>query len=150
MRPKRRILIVDANEQRAAIWRMVLFTNGYAVRSAATAPEALKAAWDFSAEAVLLILPLPEAQSLIRQLRRTMPLARVLAYAEGMREMPGDIEADSYELGRPPVATVMDRLRALTRRKRGPRKGFKLDDLVRKAPAAETVTPAVPAESRVA
>lgn len=147
MRPKRQILIVDANEERAAIWRCVLFNKGYAVRSAATAPEALNAAWDFSAEGVMLMLPLPEAQSLIRQLRQNMPLARVLAFAEGMREMPAEIEADSFQIGRPPVATIIEMLRVLTARKRGPMKGCKLADLVRKPPAIE-VAPVAVVEAR--
>lgn len=146
MRPKKHILIVDADESRAAIWRCVLFTNGYAVRSASTASEALNAAWDFNADGLLLILPMPEAQSLIRQLRQNMPLVRTLVFAEGMREMPGDIEADEYELGRPPVAAVINRLRMMTARKRGPIPGYKLADLVRKPVTAET--PAESAEAR--
>jgi CheY-like chemotaxis protein len=148
MRPKKRILIVDADETRAGIWRCVLCTSGYAVRVASTAPEALNAAWEFSAEAVLVILPVPEAQSLLRQLRQTMPLVKTMVYADGMKEAPAELAADRVQCGRPLVADIMELLRMLTLRKRGPVERYKLADLVRKPVTAETPAPA--AESRVA
>ena len=40
MRPKKKILLVDVNENRAALMRFMLRTNGFAVQTAATVDEA--------------------------------------------------------------------------------------------------------------
>src|SRR3984957_19897411 len=84
------ILIVDDNQMNVKLIRLLLFTEGYQVRSALSAGEALEALCSFLPDAVLMDIQLPginglQLTRLLRQDWRTRAIPIVAVSANAMK-----------------------------------------------------------------
>lgn len=127
MRPKKKILLIDANEERQSRLRYVLEINRYRVLGAASCAEARAIAVDFRPELAIAAWPLPAAElhAALDLMRRQAGTAS-LALCEGMTEPPADLFlfVDQVCCGHKCYAAeILERARVLCARKRGPRKG---------------------------
>jgi CheY-like chemotaxis protein len=121
MRPKKKILIVDVNEERLSTRRFLLTNKGYAVSSASSRAEALAVASGIDPALAIVVLPLPDAAQLLADLRAHAPFTHTLVLAENAKEHPG-LFADMTLWGKPPVAELLDRIAIAAACKRGPKK----------------------------
>lgn len=124
MRPKKRIVLVDADEDRLGIMRFVLRTHYFLVEGTtevSTAREVLRN--DFP-ELLLLVWPLEVAsiEALLRANDRQLNRSNVLLVAESEIDAPRVI-ANRFLLGAQCTAgNVITEAKAYAKRKRGPRK----------------------------
>ena len=91
---KRKVLIVDDNQDLAEAAHLFLEAHGHEVRTAQDGPCALRVAMDFQPEAVVVDIGLPEMDGyeLARRLREILPGLSVAALS-GWRIDPGDRRA---------------------------------------------------------
>ncbi len=85
------ILIVEDNQMNVKLFRLLLFTEGYQVRSALSACEALEALCSFLPDAVLMDIQLPDINGLqltrlLRQDWRTREIPIVAVSANAMKQ----------------------------------------------------------------
>jgi CheY-like chemotaxis protein len=131
MRPKKKILLIDADEERLSVRRFTLTTNQFKVFSATSAAEALSAARDFEPEVALIVWPFDGAARFVEKLRAWAPFTKTLLLAEGSQAQPEGIVTDMALWGSPSASELLDRLKTLAACKRGPKK-------MPPAPAMET------------
>ena len=117
----RRILIVDDELPLREMVTVVLHTQEYQVREAASGKEALAHARDYSPDLIILDVNLPDMQGtdVVRELRRmsNVPVLMLTGMTESAQIVDGlDSGADDY-LGKPFKADeLLARVRALLRR----------------------------------
>lgn len=124
MRPKKRILLVDADEDRLAVLRFVLRTHAFAVWGTTEASEAREILRSEYPEVLLLVWPLEEAsvEALLRANDWQLNRSTVLLVAKSETAAP-EITANQFLLGRDCTpAKVVEAAKFCARRKRGPRK----------------------------
>jgi DNA-binding response OmpR family regulator len=92
--PKRKVLIVDDNQDLAEAAHLFLEANGHEVRTAQDGPCALRLAMDFQPDAVVVDIGLPgmDGYELARRLRELLPGLAVAAFS-GRRIDPGNKRA---------------------------------------------------------
>jgi len=124
MRPKKRILLIDTVDYRAGVLLFQLETNGYAVKSAGSAEDALSIAAAWSPELVLAQYPLPQIDvaALFAAFRSSSPFT-TLAILSGAKDPLLDTKADAHIRAGAPMWEMLDKIKALAIRKRGPRQG---------------------------
>ena len=118
MRPKKRILLAASDEQRASELRYLLYLNSYAVAGAEDAPDALNLLVSQPFDLVLMDWPFGDSADLIR-LAFDLEIPS-LAFATGTKEPP-DCFADAVLFGSVSAVALLDRVKTLTIRKRGPK-----------------------------
>lgn len=121
MRPKKKILLIDANENHLGIRRFLLETSGFAVLGAVTRGEAVAAA-AAQPELIVLTLPYRGDVELLDALRHATPHSKVLLVAEGAREAPVHICGHSCLYGRMDAAMLLEAVRQQLVHKRGAHK----------------------------
>lgn len=126
MRPKRRILLIDVNEQQRSQYRYALRIAAFEVQAAGTAAEARAIAAAWMPDVVLAMLPAPGVglRALLNDLHAASPYLPSLALAPRANAELAEIRASMTAVN-PPMSDVIQRLKTLSARKRGPRKGFK-------------------------
>jgi DNA-binding response OmpR family regulator len=125
VRPKKRILLIDSDETRQGIRRFLLETHGFAVFSASSAEEARELCADYSPDAVVAAWPLAGADlgRLLHQLHECSPAASSLLLADSAAAVPESVMADAIlPKGQCSAVQVLERVRLLSARKRGPKK----------------------------
>lgn len=141
MRPKKRVLLIDANPDRAATQRFTLEINRWRVLSATNSEEAL-AHCNHAPDVVLIVLPFAGAPELMKAIRRAAPQAASLAISQtrrtGIHEatLLGGCIADGMLYANTPQIELLERLKVLAARKRGPQ------------PKTVQSVPAIEAEAR--
>ena len=135
MRPKKVILCVDDNEQELSVLTFMLATNGYRVLSALNGQEAIGM---FSATTVDLVLadfamPQMNGDQLVGRLKQVAPHVPMILLGDPQK-MGSDIHAaDAFMSKKNRTALeLLERIKVMSARKRGPRKGS-----VRVSPVAE-------------
>lgn len=120
MRPKKRILLIGADAEQLSVRRYILATHGYAVFATSAAGEALSVCCDFIPEVILLCIPFPETERLLRELRLVAPQTSVIAISQDRVPpfLAGVITLSGYFS----TADLLERVRISTQRKRGPKK----------------------------
>jgi DNA-binding response OmpR family regulator len=123
MRPKKRILLVDGNENRRSVLYYTLTTHSFKVESIGSTTEALLVAAEFSPELVIgCWTPDGNLGRLFDQVKDLCPTATMLI-AERLRELPDSVVADVALLGAMAYpAEILQRAKLLCQRKRGPKK----------------------------
>ncbi len=120
MRPKKRILLAACHEERASILKYVLETHSFV---AVIAPDAAEAVAQLRAQPwdlLLCELPFHGLVALLDQARAAYTPSAVLTGA--LREAPPLLNADAMiSKADAYPAILLDRLKVLTARKRGPR-----------------------------
>src|SRR5271157_163875 len=126
MRPKKVILCVDDNEQELSVLKFMLATNGYRVVSACTGQEAIGI---FAATQVDLVLsdfamPQMNGNQLVDRLKQIAPHIPMILLGDPQK-MGGEIHAADALLAKKscPAQELLERIKVMSARKRGPRKG---------------------------
>ena len=128
MRPRKTILCVEDNEQVLSVRKFLLETRGYrvlAMGSAAEALEYLQGAAQGSVDLLMadLILPLMDGNELIRKAKQVHPTLPTLLVSGTVTSFDRAAAADAFlPKGACTPAEVLDRIRILVARKRGPKK----------------------------
>ncbi len=128
MRPKKIILCVDDNEQTLAIRKFLLETRGYRVLSATGAKEALEIIEQYTQGELSLLLcdllmPQMDGVELIRRAREMQPGLPSLMVSGTVATMERGCGADVFlPKGACSPVELLERVRVLVARKRGPKK----------------------------
>jgi two-component system response regulator CpxR len=128
MRPRKTILCVEDNEQILSVRKFLLETRGYRVLAFANASEALEvlqAAIPGSVDLLLsdLILPQMDGNELIRRAKQIHPCLPSLLISGTVSNFDRAAAADAFlPKGACTPAEMLDRIRILVARKRGPKK----------------------------
>jgi len=125
MKPKRTILCVDDNEQALSIRKVMLETRGYRVIACSSGEEALEHFKNGGIDLVLtdLIMPGVDGCKLIEQVKAISPRTPAVLVSGKVRIYDRDMQADAFipkGMGSP--AELLERIRLLLVRKRGPRR----------------------------
>lgn len=137
MRPKRTILCVDDNEQALSIRKLMLETRGYRVVACTGGIQALDAFRAGDVDLVLTDLLMPELDgaTLVGKIKDASPETPVILFSGKVRAYEKESRADVFlPKGMYAPAELLERIRLLLVRKRGPKRS-----------AAAAVPPRMPA-----
>lgn len=129
MRPKKVILCVDDNEQELSILRFMLTTNGYRVVSASSGQEAVGIFAAIPVDLVLSDFTMPQmnGKQLVERLKRIANHVPMILLGDPPA-MSGEIHVADAMLAKKgcPAHELLERIKVMSARKRGPRKGQRL------------------------
>jgi CheY-like chemotaxis protein len=127
MRPKKVILCVDDNEQDLSVLRFMLSTNGYRVLAASNGQEAI-AAFATAPQIDLVLadahMPQMSGGQLVERLKRMAAHVPMMLLGDAP-SVTGEIHAADAMVARKNCSTqeLLERIKVMSARKRGPRKG---------------------------
>jgi CheY-like chemotaxis protein len=137
MRPKKSILLVNDNEQELSVLSFMLTTNGYKVLPATSGQEAILLFSHAQVDLVLADFAMPQmnGSQLVTQLKKMAPHQVPMVLLGDLAAMAGQMHSADALLAKTHCSNqdLLDRIKIMSRRKRGPRKGS-----LRMAPAPET------------
>ncbi len=128
MRPRKTILCVEDNEHVLSVRKFLLETRGYRVVPMSTSMEALEYLQEAAPGSVDLlmadlIMPHMDGNELIRRAKQLMPGLPALLISGTVTQFDRAAAADAFlPKGACAPAEVLDRIRILVARKRGPKK----------------------------
>ncbi|HYL12287.1 MAG TPA: response regulator [Terriglobales bacterium] len=125
MKPKRTILCVDDNEQSLSIRKVLLETRGYRVVACTRGEEALERFKKGGVDLVLtdLIMPGCDGTKLIQDIKAISPQTPAILLSGKVRIYDRDTQADVFlPKGMYAPAELLERIRLLLVRKRGPKR----------------------------
>jgi CheY-like chemotaxis protein len=128
MRPRKTILCVDDNEQILSVRKFLLETRGYRVVSASCASEALESLQNATPGSIDLLLadlmmPQMDGNELARRAKQIHPCLPALLISGTVTSFDRAGFADAFlPKGACTPAELLDRIRVLVARKRGPKK----------------------------
>jgi two-component system response regulator CpxR len=124
MRPRRVVLCVAESALTLSVQMFLVDTWGYRPLAASTASDALgilKRAGPGAIDLLILTLPLPARDSFLEAARQLLPEMRTIALND-TREYDGNCKVDAFLPSHSSPADLLERIRALAARKRGPKK----------------------------
>src|SRR5882757_124817 len=128
MRPKKIILCVDDNEQTLSVRKFLLETKGYRVIAVQSAHDALDAVENAPAAGIDLLLcdlvmPQMDGNELIRRVKEIYPAMPALMVSGSVTSYDRGMNADVFlPKGACSPVELLERIRVLMARKRGPKK----------------------------
>jgi two-component system, OmpR family, response regulator CpxR len=128
MRPKKTILCVDDNEQVLSVRTFLLDTRGYrvvAVKSAQEAIEVLERSLPGTIDLILcdLLMPQMDGNELVRRAKQLHPGLPAMIVSGTVNAFDRALHADVFlPKGACSAAEMIERIRVLVARKRGPKK----------------------------
>lgn len=128
MRPRKTILYVEGNEQALSVRKFMLETRGYRVHAVSTAQAALEyldGVLPGSVDLLLadLMLPGMDGNELVRRAKQLHPTLPTMLVSGMVSNLDRAAAADVFlPKGACTAAEVLDRVRLLVARKRGPKK----------------------------
>jgi two-component system, OmpR family, response regulator CpxR len=126
MRPKKIILCVNGNEQELSVLKFTLATNGYKVVSAASGQEAISAFSAVQVDLVLAEMNLPQmsGDQLVHRLKKIAAHVPMLLLGDPPAG-GGEIHVADAMLAKRNCTSMelLERIKLMSARKRGPRKG---------------------------
>jgi two-component system response regulator CpxR len=126
MRPKKVILCVNDNEQELSVLKFMLATNGYRVVSASTGQEAIGIFAETQVDLVLADFAMPQmnGNQLVDRLKQIAQHIPMILLGDPHR-MGGEIHAADALLAKKNCSAqeLLERIKVMSARKRGPRKG---------------------------
>jgi CheY-like chemotaxis protein len=126
MRPKKVILCVDDNEQELSVLKFMLATNGYKVFAACTGQEAIGIFAGSQIDLVLADYAMPQmnGNQLVGRLKQIAPHIPMILLGDPQR-MGGEIHSADALLAKKNCSAqeLLERIKVMSARKRGPRKG---------------------------
>jgi two-component system, OmpR family, response regulator CpxR len=126
MRPKKTILCVDDNEQALSVRKFMLETRGYRVLAMQVPEEAIEVFRQGGIDLVLsdLTMPRMDGNELARRMKEIMPEVPILLMSGSVRAYERATCGDGFlPKGACSPLDVLDRVRMMLARKRGPKKG---------------------------
>jgi two-component system, OmpR family, response regulator CpxR len=141
MRPKKIILCVDDNEQTLSVRKFLLETRGYRVHTAINAQDAIElfSAQHFDLVLTDLGLPQMDGNQLIGRLKEISPEIPMILTSDLVRAGERAHRADAFlAKGCATPSELIERIRVMSARKRGPRKAVQptLTPVMQEAQAA--------------
>jgi CheY-like chemotaxis protein len=139
MKPKRTILCVDDNEQSLSIRKVMLETRGYRVIACSSGEEALRRFQEGGVDLVLtdLIMPGLDGTKLIDAVKTLSPQTPAILLSGKVRIYDRDTRADVFlPKGMYAPVELLERIRLLLVRKRGPKRAPAEGQAAHKAGAA--------------
>ncbi len=135
MRPKKIILCIDDNEQELSVLKFMLATNGYRVVAATSGQEAIGIFAETPVDLVLADYGMPQMNGaqLVDRLKQIASHVPMILLGDPLK-MGGQMHAADALLAKKncPAQALLERIKVMSARKRGPRKGAQ-----RILPAAE-------------
>lgn len=125
MRPKKTILCVDDNEQALSVRKFLLETRGYRVLTALEADTALDHVRRGGIDLVLsdLVMPRMDGNELVRRIKEIAPDLPALIFSGSVHAFERANRADAFlPKGSFTPLELLERIRLMVARKRGPRK----------------------------
>ena len=125
MKPKRTILCVDDNEQSLSIRKVMLETRGYRVIACSSAADAREHFRQGGVDLVLtdLVMPGVDGTRLIDEVKSVSPETPTILFSGKIRIYDRDTRADVFlPKGMYAPAELLERIRVLLIRKRGPKR----------------------------
>jgi len=125
MRPKRTILCVDDNEQSLSIRKVMLETRGYRVIARTTGKEALETFKQGGIDLLLsdLVMPDMDGAELVGKIKDISPETPAILFSGKIKIYDKDMRADLFiPKGMYAPAELLERIRILLIKKRGPKK----------------------------
>jgi len=125
MKPKRTILCIDDNEQALSIRKVMLETRGYRVLACSSGEQALEEFRNGGVDLVLsdLVMPNMDGTELIRQIKEMSPQTPAILFSGKIKVYERDTQADVFlPKGMYAPAELLERIRLLLVRKRGPKR----------------------------
>jgi len=135
MKPKRTILCVDANQQSLSIRKLMLETRGYRVIPCIDGEQAMEAFSKGGIDLVLsdLVMPNMDGTELIRQVKEISPQTPAILFSGKIKVFECETHADVFlPKGMYAPAELLERIRLLLVRKRGPRQNYSSGQAVAK------------------
>ena len=132
MKPKRPILCVDDNEQSLSIRKVMLETRGYRVLACTNGQDALEAFKAGGIDLVLsdLVMPGLDGHKLIEEIKQLSPNTPAILFSGKIKIYERDMRADIFlPKGMYAPAELLERIRLLLIRKRGPKRVLPLSGL---------------------
>ena len=135
MRPKKTILCVDSNEHTLSVRTFLLETRGYRVLSVGTAHEALElveTSLPGSIDLLLcdLLLPQMDGNELVRRAKQVQPALPAMIVSGTVNTADRAGNADVFlPKGAASPAELIERIRVLVARRRGPKKSVSAPQL---------------------
>jgi DNA-binding response OmpR family regulator len=129
MKPKKTILCVDDNEQALSIRKIMLETRGYRVLACSSGEQALEAFRRGGVDLVLTGLTMPgvDGPQLIEEIKSLSPQTPVVLISDRTRIYECETLADLFlGKGMYEPAELLERIRLLLVRKRGPKRRAEL------------------------
>lgn len=128
MRPKKTILSVDDSEHSNSLRKFMLETRGYRVLLAHNGREALEIFHDHPIDLVLSDLMMPDMNGaeLVRKVKDESPETPAILFSGKIRAYEEGTHADIFlPKGAAAANELLERIRLLLVRKRGPKKGVR-------------------------
>jgi CheY-like chemotaxis protein len=138
MRPKKKILCVDDNEQALSVRKFLLETRGYRVLTASSSEQALEIFREGGIDLVLsdLIMPYMDGNELIRRMKEISPEVPALLISGSVKAFDRANRADAFlPKGACSPVEMLERIRIMVARKRGPKKGNHLRPMLQETVA---------------
>ncbi len=128
MRPKKTILSVDDSEHSNSLRKFMLETRGYRVLLASSGKDAIEIFRENPIDLVLSDLMMPDVNGaeLVKQLKDLSPETPAILFSGKIRTYEEGTHADVFlPKGTAAPVELLDRIRLLLVRKRGPKKGVR-------------------------
>lgn len=125
MRPKKRILVADSNEQSLSVRKFLLETRGYHVLACNSSRDALALAAEGNLDLIIANLAMPEVDGaeLVRRAKSFNPQTPAILFSTRLRFYDKDMPAEIFiPMGMDSPIEMLERIRVLLVRKRGPKK----------------------------
>ena len=126
MRPKKVILCVDDNEQELSVLKFMLATNGYRVISASNGPDAIGFFSETQVDLVLADHAMPQMNGcqLVERLKQIASHVPMIVLGDPQK-MAGEMHSADALLAKKHCTPqeLLERIKVMSARKRGPRKG---------------------------
>jgi CheY-like chemotaxis protein len=132
MRPKKTILCVDDNEQALSVRKFMLETRGYRVLTALDGEAALELFRQGGIDLVLtdLVMPNVDGNELVRRMKELAPEVPALIISGSVKSFDRANRADAFlPKGACTPLEVLERIRIMATRKRGPKKAHPIAGL---------------------
>jgi len=125
VRTKKTILCVDDNEQSLSVRKFMLETRGYAVIACSTGQDALNAFNRGGIDLILsdLLMPDLDGAELVKRMKSRAPGIPAIIFSGKIKIYDKDMQADVFlPKGMYAPSELLERIRVLLVRKRGPKK----------------------------
>jgi two-component system, OmpR family, response regulator CpxR len=125
MRPKKTILCVDDNEQSLSVRKFMLETRGYRVLTAPSSEAALELFRNGGIDLVLsdLVMPHMDGNELVRRMKELAPEVPTILISGTVKAFDRANRADAFlPKGACSPLEMLERIRLMVARKRGPKK----------------------------
>lgn len=140
MRPKKVILCIDDNEQSLSIRKFMLETRGYRVLAATNGPDAIEAFQQTPADLVIadLMMPGMDGAEVIRVLKEMSSETPMILISGKVTMYDKGTVADLFlPKGAYPPSELLDRIRLMLVKKRGPKRASAAPIPISAAPASQ-------------